>query len=42
MYAYGALTVGLKGEQLAEIGLISEAGAVAFTDGDSRRSPVLS
>ncbi|MBV9836322.1 MAG: dihydroorotase [Alphaproteobacteria bacterium] len=34
MYAYGALTLGLKGEQLAEIGLISEAGAVAFTDGD--------
>lgn len=34
MYAYGALTLGLKGEQLAELGLISEAGAVAFTDGD--------
>ena len=33
MYAYGALTLGLKGEQLSEIGLISEAGAVAFTDG---------
>ncbi len=34
MYAYGALTVGLKGEQLAEIGLMKEAGAVAFTDSD--------
>jgi dihydroorotase len=34
MYAYGALTLGLKGEHLSEIGLISEAGAVAFTDGD--------
>lgn len=34
MYAYGALTLGLKGKQLAEIGLLSEAGAVAFTDAD--------
>ena len=34
MYAYGALTLGLKGENLAELGLLSEAGAVAFTDGD--------
>jgi dihydroorotase len=28
-----ALTKGLKGEELAEIGLLREAGAVAFTDG---------
>jgi dihydroorotase len=29
-----ALTRGLKGEQMSEIGLLKEAGAVAFTDGD--------
>jgi dihydroorotase len=29
-----ALTKGLKGEEMAEIGLLREAGAVAFTDGD--------
>ncbi len=34
MYAYGALTAGLEGQQLAEIGLLAEAGAVAFTDAD--------
>jgi dihydroorotase len=34
MYAYGALTAGLEGGELAEIGLLSEAGAVAFTDAD--------
>ena len=34
MYAYGALTAGLEGKELAEIGLLSEAGAVAFTDAD--------
>ena len=34
MYAYGALTVGLEGKQLAEMGLLAEAGAVAFTDAD--------
>ncbi|MCB8820997.1 dihydroorotase [Microvirga rosea] len=28
-----ALTKGLKGEEMAEIGLLQEAGAVAFTDG---------
>jgi dihydroorotase len=32
---YGAATVGCKGESLAEIGLLREAGAVAFTDGTS-------
>ena len=30
----GALTRGLDGEIMAEIGLLKEAGAVAFTDGD--------
>jgi dihydroorotase len=30
---YGAVTRGCAGEELAEIGLLREAGAVAFTDG---------
>jgi dihydroorotase len=30
---YGAATTGCRGEALAEIGLLREAGAVAFTDG---------
>lgn len=30
---YGAATSGCRGEELAEIGLLREAGAVAFTDG---------
>jgi dihydroorotase len=30
---YGALTRGCKGEELAELGLLREAGAIAFTDG---------
>jgi dihydroorotase len=30
---YGAVTSGCRGEELAEIGLLHEAGAVAFTDG---------
>ena len=30
---YGAVTRGCLGEELAEIGLLREAGAVAFTDG---------
>jgi dihydroorotase len=34
MYAYGALTVGLEGKELAEMGLLAEAGAVGFTDAD--------
>ena len=34
MNAYGALTVGLEGKELAEIGLMAEAGALAFTDAD--------
>jgi dihydroorotase len=34
MYAFGALTAGLEGKELAEIGLLAEAGAVGFTDAD--------
>ena len=30
---YGALTRGCRGEELAELGLLREAGAVAYTDG---------
>ena len=30
---YGAVTRGCQGEEMAEIGLLREAGAVAFTDG---------
>ena len=30
---YGAVTRGCRGEELAEIGLLREAGAIAFTDG---------
>ncbi len=33
VYPYGAVTKGLEGEELAEIGLLSESGALAFTDG---------
>lgn len=33
VYAYGAATKGLQGKELAELGLLSEAGAVGFTDG---------
>lgn len=34
VYPAGALTVGLKGTQMAEIGLMKDAGAVMFTNGD--------
>ena len=30
---YAAVTTGCRGEELAELGLLAEAGAVAFTDG---------
>jgi dihydroorotase len=30
---YGAVTRGCRGEEMAELGLLREAGAVAFTDG---------
>ncbi len=33
VHPYGTLTRGLEGRQLAELGLLREAGAVAFTDG---------
>lgn len=33
VYAYGAATKGLKGEELAELGLLADAGALGFTDG---------
>ena len=33
VYAYGAITRECAGEQLTEIGLLSDAGAVGFTDG---------
>lgn len=34
VYPAGALTVGLAGEAMAELGLLAEAGAVLFTNGD--------
>ncbi|WP_084396802.1 dihydroorotase [Henriciella aquimarina] len=34
IYPAGALTKGLKGEAMAEIGLMSDSGAVFFTNGD--------
>ena len=34
VYPMAALTKGLKGEEMAEIGLLKAAGAVAFTDGN--------
>lgn len=34
IHAAGALTVGLEGKAMAEIGLMKEAGAVFFTNGD--------
>ncbi len=33
VYAYGAATKGLSGKEIAELGLLAEAGALAFTDG---------
>ena len=32
VYCYGAVTKGLLGKELAEMGLLAEAGALAFTD----------
>lgn len=34
VYPMAALTIGLEGERMTEIGLLQEAGALAFTDGD--------
>ncbi len=33
VYPYGAVTKGLAGKEIAELGLLAESGAVAFTDG---------
>ena len=33
VYTYGAVTKGLEGRELAEMGMLAEAGALAFTDG---------
>ncbi|MCW8861461.1 MAG: dihydroorotase [Rhodospirillales bacterium] len=33
VYPYGAVTKGLEGKELAELGMLAESGAVAFTDG---------
>lgn len=33
VYSYGAVTKGLDGKELAEIGLLCNSGALAFTDG---------
>jgi dihydroorotase len=33
VYCYGAVTKGLGGDELAEMGMLAESGAVAFTDG---------
>ena len=33
VYCYGAITRSLVGDQITEMGLLAEAGAVAFTDG---------
>ena len=34
VYPYAAVTKGCEGKELAEIGLLKAAGAVAFTDGE--------
>ena len=36
---YGAVTSGCRGEDLAELGLLREAGAIAFTDGSRAVGP---
>lgn len=35
IYCYGAITQNLEGKELTEMGLLSEAGALAFTDGEN-------
>ena len=37
IHPMAALTKGLRGEEMTEIGLLKAAGAVAFTDGDHQR-----
>ena len=34
VYPYGAVTKGMEGHELAEMGMLGESGAVAFTDGE--------
>jgi len=34
IYPYAAVTKGLRGDELAELAILSQAGAVAFTDGE--------
>ena len=34
IYPYAAVTKGLKGKELTEMGVLAQAGAVAFTDGE--------
>ncbi len=41
VFCYGALTRGLKGKELTEIGLLLDAGALAFTDGQVATSDAL-
>lgn len=38
VHCYAALTKGLEGKEISEIGMLSEAGAVAFTDGERMMS----
>lgn len=33
VFPYGAVTKGLEGKEIAELGMLAESGAVAFTDG---------
>ena len=35
IYAYGAITIGMAGKELTEMGLLTEAGAVGFSDVDN-------
>jgi len=35
IYPYAAITRGCRGEELAEMGILAEAGAMAFTDGQN-------
>lgn len=39
IHPYGAITRGCAGEQMAELGLMREAGAIAFTDGAQAIGP---
>ena len=41
VFCYGALTRGLKGKELTEIGLLLDAGALAFTDSQAATADAL-